>query len=80
MENQVKSCVPSHRSRDDCLSFCFKKREEEVIAKAEDIYEDADIDKVVIDVGDQEIILSARAEELLRRLLIKREKSSLLYT
>ena len=60
--------------------FVSKKNEEEVIATAEDIYEDPDIDKVVIVAGDQEIILSTRAEELMRRLLNKREKSSLLYT
>ena len=66
----------------DCLLFCFLKKneKEEVVALAEDIYEDHGIDKVVIVAGGREVILSISAEELLRRLLNKREKSSLMYT
>ena len=56
-----------------------KKKEDEVIILEKDIYEDLDIDKIVIDVDGTDVILSASAEELLRRLLTKREKSSLLY-
>ena len=55
------------------------KNEEEVIASADDIYEDPDIDKVVIDSGDREVILSMHAEKRLRKILNEREKSSLLY-
>ena len=56
------------------------KNEEEVIVSADDIYEDTDIDKVVIDAGDREVILSMRAEKRLRKILNEREKSSLLYS
>ena len=55
------------------------KNEEEVVVSADDIYEDPDIDKVVIDAGDREVILSMRAEKRLRKILNEREKSSLLY-
>ena len=37
------------------------------------------IDKIAIDVGGKDVILSITAEEKLRKLLNKREKSSLLY-
>ena len=59
--------------------FVFKN-EKEAIASADDIYEDTDIDKVVIDAGDREVILSMRAEKRLRKILNEREKSSLLYS
>ena len=56
-----------------------KKKEDEVIILEKDIYEDLGIEKIVIDVDGTDVILSASAEELLLRLLTKRQKSSLLY-
>ena len=56
-----------------------KKNEEELIATSEEIYEDPEIDKVVISAGGGEVILSISGEELLRKILNGREKSSLLY-
>ena len=38
-----------------------------------------DIDKIAIDAGGKDAILSITAEEKLRKLLNEREKSSLLY-
>ena len=55
-----------------------KDEEEEVVVTAEDIYEN-DIEKIAIDAGGKDVILSITAEEKLRKLLNKREKSSLLY-
>ena len=60
--------------------FGSKKDEEEVVVTAEDIYEYNGIDKIAIDVGGKDVIFSITAEEKLRKLLNKREKSSLLYT
>ena len=60
-------------------SFVSKKKEDEVIILEKDIYEDYGIEKIVIDVDGTDVILSASAEELLLRLLTKRQKSSLLY-
>ena len=57
-----------------------KKHEEETITLEKDIFEDTGIDKIVIVVDGTDVILSVRAEEYMRRLLNKREKSSLLYT
>ena len=45
---------------------------------AYDVYEN-DIDKIAIDAGGKDAILSITAEEKLRKLLNEREKSSLLY-
>ena len=59
--------------------FGSKKDEEEVVVTAEDIYEYDGIDKIAIDAGGKDVILSITAEEKLRKLLNKREKSSLLY-
>ena len=59
--------------------FGSKKDEEEAVVTAEDIYEYYDIDKIAIDAGGKDVILSITAEEKLRKLLNKREKSSLLY-
>ena len=59
--------------------FGSKKDEEEVVVTAEDIYEYSGIDKIAIDAGGKDVILSITAEEKLRKLLNKREKSSLLY-
>ena len=59
--------------------FGSKKDEEEVAVTAEDIYEYSGIDKIAIDAGGKDVILSITAEEKLRKLLNKREKSSLLY-
>ena len=59
--------------------FGSKKDEEEVVVTAEDIYEYNGIDKIAIDAGGKDVILSITAEEKLRKLLNKREKSSLLY-
>ena len=59
--------------------FGSKKDEEEVVVTAEDIYEYDGIDKVAIDTGGKDVILSITAEEKLRKLLNKKEKSSLLY-
>ena len=56
-----------------------KKDEEEVVVTAEDIYEYNGIEKIAIDAGGKDVILSITAEEKLRKLLNKREKSSLLY-
>ena len=56
----------------------FGSKEEELVVTAEDIYEN-DIDKIAIDAGGKDAILSITAEEKLRKLLNKREKSSLLY-
>ena len=54
-------------------------KKDEVIITEKDIWHDFSIDKIVIDVDGTEVILSASAEELLRRLSTKRQKSSLLY-
>ena len=59
--------------------FGSKKDEEEAVVTAEDIYEYYDIDKIAIDAGGKDVILSITAEEKLRKLLNKREKSSQLY-
>ena len=59
--------------------FGSKKDEEEVVVTAEDIYEYNGIDKIAIDAGGTDVILSITAEEKLRNLLNEREKSSLLY-
>ena len=59
--------------------FGSKKDGEEVVVTAEDIYEYNGIDKIAIDAGGKDVILSITAEEKLRKLLNKREKSSLLY-
>ena len=62
------------------ISYYFVlKNEKEVIASADDIYEDTDIDKVVIDSGEREVILPIRAEKRLLEILNEREKSCLLY-
>ena len=55
-----------------------KDEEEEAVVTAYDIYENG-IDKIAIDAGGKDVILSITAEEKLRKLLNKREKSSLLY-
>ena len=60
--------------------YFVSKNEEDVIASSDDIYEDSDIDKVVIDAGDKEVILSIHAEKRLRNILNEREKSFLLYS
>ena len=63
------------------ISYYFVlKNEKEVIASADDSYEDTDIDKVVIDSGEREVILSIRAEKRLLKILNEREKSCLLYS
>ena len=54
------------------------EEEEEAVVTAYDIYEN-DIDKIAIDTGSKDVILSITAEEKLRKLLNEREKSSLLY-
>ena len=59
--------------------FGSKKDDEEVVVTAEDIYEYSGIDKIAIDAGGKDVILSITAEEKLRKLLNKREKSSQLY-
>ena len=59
--------------------YSGSKKEEEVVVTAEDIYEYNGIDKVAIDAGGTDVILSITAEKKLRKLLNKREKSSLLY-
>ena len=56
------------------------KKEDEVIILEKDIYEDLGTDKIVIDVDGTDAILSVSAEEYLRVLSTKRQKSSLLYT
>ena len=61
------------------ISYYFVLKNEKEVIVADDIYEDADIDKVVIDYGDREVILSIRAEKRLLKILNEREKSSLLY-
>ena len=61
-------------------SHTSQKNEKKVIASSADVYIDLHIDKVVIEAGGVEVTLSIRAEEYLRNLLNKREKSSLLYT
>ena len=57
----------------------FVSKNGDVIASPDDIYEDSDVDRVVIDAGDKEVILSIRAEKRLFKLLNEREKSSSLY-
>ena len=52
---------------------------EDITASPDDIYEDSDVGRVVIDAGDKEVILSIRAEKRLRKILNEREKSSSLY-
>ena len=51
----------------------------DVIASPDDIYEDSDVGRVVIDAGGKEVILSIRAEKRLLKILNEREKSSSLY-
>ena len=48
----------------------------DVIASKDDIQEDSDMDRVVIDTDDKEVILSIRAERRLLKLLNEREKRS----
>ena len=60
------------------IHYFGSKEEEEAVVTAYDIYEN-DIDKIAIDAGGKDVILSITAEEKLRKLLNKREKSSLLY-
>ena len=62
-----------------CALSYFKK-EDEVIILEKDIYEDLGTNKIVIDVDGTDAILSVSAEEYLRVLSTKRQKSSLLYT
>ena len=57
----------------------FTKRNEEIFVTSEDIYVYDDIDKVAIEAGGKDIILTRSAEEKLRRLLNIREKSSSMY-
>ena len=59
--------------------FGSKEEEEEAVVTAYDVYEKNDIDKIAIDAGGKDAILSITAEEKLRKLLNEREKSSLLY-
>ena len=56
------------------------KKEDEVIILEKDIYEDLGTNKISIDVNGTDAILSVSAEEYLRVLSTKRQKSSLLYT
>ena len=51
----------------------------DVIASKDDIQEDSDMDRVVIDADDKEVILSIHAERRLLKLLNEREKRSSLY-
>ena len=62
------------------IAYYFVSKNEDVIASPDDIYEDSDIDKVVIDSGESEVILSIRAEKRLLKILNEREKSCLLYS
>ena len=57
----------------------FTKRNEEIFVTAEDIYVYGAIDKVAIEAGGKDIILTRSAKEKLRRLLNIREKSSSMY-
>ena len=59
--------------------YSVSKNGEDVIASPDDIYEDSDADRVVIDAGNKEVILSIRAEKRLLKILNEREKSSSLY-
>ena len=59
--------------------YSVSKNGEDVIASPDDIYEDSDVGRVVIDAGDKEVILSIRAERRLLKILNEREKSSSLY-
>ena len=61
------------------IAHYFVSKNEDVIASPDDIYEDSDINNVVIEAGDREVILSVRAEKRLLKILNEREKSSLLY-
>ena len=47
----------------------FGSKEEEAVVTAEDIYEYNGIDKIAIDAGGKDVILSITAEEKLRKLL-----------
>ena len=58
--------------------FGSKKDEEEVVVTAEDIYEYNGMDKIAIDAGGTDVILSITAEEKLRKLLNKSETIMLL--
>ena len=62
----------------DCNYF-DPKNGEDITASPDDIYEDSDADRVVIEAGGKEIILSIRAEKRLLKILNEREKSSSLY-
>ena len=57
----------------------FTKRNEEIFVTAEDIYVYGDIDKIAIEAGGKDVILTRSAEEKLRRIFGKREKSLSMY-
>ena len=57
----------------------FTKRNEEIFVTAEDIYVYGDIDKVAIEAGGKDVILTRSAEEKLCRIFGKREKSLSMY-
>ena len=59
--------------------YSVSKNGEDAIASPDDIYEDSDVGRVVIDAGNKEVILSIRAEKRLLKILNEREKSSSLY-
>ena len=57
----------------------FTKRNEEIFVTAENIFVYNSIDKVGIQAGGKDVILTRSAEEKLRRLFDKREKSLSMY-
>ena len=59
--------------------YAKEKNKKGVVVTADDIYHYNGIDNVVIDVGGTDVILSITAEEMLRKILNRKEKSSLLY-
>ena len=61
------------------IIYYFTKRNEEIFVTAEDIYVYDDIDKVAIEVGGKDVILTRSAEQKLRRIFGKREKSLSMY-
>ena len=61
------------------IIYYFTKRNEEIFVTAEDIYFYKGIDKIGIEAGGKDVILTRSAEEKLRRLLNQREKSLSMY-
>ena len=61
------------------IIYHFTKRNEEIYVKAADVCLYESIDKICFEAGGKDIILTKSAEEKLRKILNKREKSLSMY-